>query len=407
MRWRRDRGGWELVVSGTGRAAPARKWYGPADEDRARAEEAALAVEQQAAVGAGFLAGSSAAPIPTDEALRGWLVRYRRTLSHSYEQTAGGLIENHLAPHFGSRDLRTLREADALALAEAILAKTVTRKVDGEKMAVPLSVSVVRNCLTIMRLVCQLHVPDYLDRNHFAGVGKIVSKMERRGSSRVRRVDAWTLSELTKIIDLAERHEPALFGPVLLAAYTGCRRGEALGLEWPSVDFARREVLYCVALVRGRAVTPKSGKERTVPLDRAGSRLLEHLEDRAATLRRRTAWKGDNPEVVFLAPGGGQWDERNFQRAWDRLRGRFPAEGVRPLVFHALRHTFATLALHAGATIKQVQLWLGHASPEITMRLYGHAIPEAAPRGFLEAGGDQRGVAVTGRPDASIPTPRP
>ncbi len=42
---------------------------------------------------------------------------------------------------------------------------------------------------------------------------------------------------------------------------------------------------------------------------------------------------------------------------------------------HSLRHTFATLLLEAGVPINDVSQMLGHAKPETTDNIYGHAIP--------------------------------
>lgn len=47
---------------------------------------------------------------------------------------------------------------------------------------------------------------------------------------------------------------------------------------------------------------------------------------------------------------------------------------------HGLRHYFATLLIHNGASVKTVQLALGHSSPMITLNTYAHEWPDALDR---------------------------
>ena len=58
---------------------------------------------------------------------------------------------------------------------------------------------------------------------------------------------------------------------------------------------------------------------------------------------------------------------------------------------HAARHTWATLALEAGKSIRWVADQLGHADPALTLRVYAHAIREAEPDlSFVDFGVTER-----------------
>ena len=46
------------------------------------------------------------------------------------------------------------------------------------------------------------------------------------------------------------------------------------------------------------------------------------------------------------------------------------------LVPHELRHTAASLAISAGATVKGIQAMLGHSSATLTLDRYGHLFPD-------------------------------
>ncbi|MBW2292875.1 MAG: site-specific integrase [Deltaproteobacteria bacterium] len=121
--------------------------------------------------------------------------------------------------------------------------------------------------------------------------------------------------------------------------------------------------------VRGKITVPKNGKAREVPLS---PELADVLRDLAETRHRREGFA--DPGWVFLSTKGQQFMERNFNRSFTRLTTAAAKKKVRPLNLHCTRHTFATLALESGRSIKWVAEILGHSDPTITLRTYAHAM---------------------------------
>ena len=80
------------------------------------------------------------------------------------------------------------------------------------------------------------------------------------------------------------------------------------------------------------------------------------------------------PEWVFCSQTGGHLHGDNVERTWLRVRRKAQKKGVRPLKLHTTRHTYASVALDAGKSIRWVAEQLGHANPELTLRVYGHLI---------------------------------
>ena len=141
---------------------------------------------------------------------------------------------------------------------------------------------------------------------------------------------------------------------------TGLRVSEASGLDLEDMDFSAR-------LCR---VTGKGGKERIVPFgETAAEALAAYLPARAAR-RGGAGFAGDDEgEPLFVNARGGRLTTRSMARL---LKRRLAAAGLPAEISpHALRHTFATHLLEAGADLRAIQELLGHASLSTTQK-YTH-----------------------------------
>ncbi len=127
----------------------------------------------------------------------------------------------------------------------------------------------------------------------------------------------------------------------------GLRVSEAVSLDKDSFDFPN-------ALVR---VVGKGRKERLLPVGRAAmSALCQYLDERGRS----------EVSAVFLNHRGQRMTVRSVQR---NLKLRLQQLGLPADVTpHALRHSFATHLLDAGADLRAIQELLGHASLSTTQR---------------------------------------
>jgi integrase len=83
-------------------------------------------------------------------------------------------------------------------------------------------------------------------------------------------------------------------------------------------------------------------------------------------------------ELVFRAATGEPVNASTFSRTWTPVRTKV---GLPPRWgFHGLRHYYATLLIHAGASVKTVQLALGHSTPTVTLNEYVHEWPDVLDR---------------------------
>jgi len=164
--------------------------------------------------------------------------------------------------------------------------------------------------------------------------------------------EVFTLLDSIAGDDTAGRRDKALL-EFLYA--TGLRVGELAALDLDDVD-------HSGGLVR---VLGKGNKERIVPFgSKARSSLLSWLAA-SEPLRRGP---GD-ANALFLNLRGTRLTDRSVRRILDRrMREAAIAARISP---HALRHTFATHMLGAGADLRAIQELLGHASLSTTQR-YTH-----------------------------------
>jgi len=142
---------------------------------------------------------------------------------------------------------------------------------------------------------------------------------------------------------------------------TGLRVSEAAGLDLEDVDFTARVL----------RVVGKGNKERIAPFgEEAGDALAAYLPARGERRRgSRAAEADDDGEPLFVNSRGGRLTTRSMARL---LKRRLRAAGLPAEISpHALRHSFATHLLEAGADLRAIQELLGHASLSTTQK-YTH-----------------------------------
>lgn len=195
-------------------------------------------------------------------------------------------------------------------------------------------------------------------------------------STRAPEMQTWTPEQLRTFLDGVADHR--LFPLLRLAAMTGLRRGELLGLRWSDVDLdasrlvVRQQVTAVAGEVQVGEVKTAAGR-RTITLD---ARTVEVLRDhRKAQLEERLLVGAGYTDrgLVFADPTGEPLHPDRVSKVFDRL---VSASGLPRLRLHDLRHTHATHLIARGVHSKRVSARLGHTSHSFTMDTYGHLMPD-------------------------------
>ncbi|MDQ3630733.1 MAG: site-specific integrase [Actinomycetota bacterium] len=214
-----------------------------------------------------------------------------------------------------------------------------------------------------------------LQRNPTVDVPKL------RESYDAARFDFYSPEEIRRLAKHAEHEQDGI--AYLVAAFTGIRRGELVGLLWEDVDFDNHSIRVWEQISRaGERGRPKSRKSRTVPMIEQAAEPLGRLKDRGYPTRPK--------DPVFLGEDGATMDGSALRRRY--LKDR-EAAGLRELRFHDLRHTFGSLAINF-ASIVQVQAWMGHAKITTTMRYLHHKSREDDARLLSAAFASREGRAA-------------
>jgi integrase len=293
-----------------------------------------------------------------------WLPAVASTLRPSTHTSYAGNLRRHVIPAIGASRLQHVTPAMLNSL-YADLAKS--RTVDGEERA-PLAARTIRYVHTIVHRALEDAVAwDRLARNPADR-----ATPPKPSAVRAPKMKTWTAEQLRAFLEHVR--DDRLYAAWRLAATTGVRRGELLGLRWTDLDLDGARASISETLIGAREhSTPKteSGR-RNVALDAETVAALRGHADRQADEMAALEPAYEDNGLVFCREDGSPIWPRSFSRMFAR---HVRDAALRPIPLKNLRHTHATLALQAGVHPKVVQERLGHANIGITLDTYSHAIP--------------------------------
>ena len=151
-----------------------------------------------------------------------------------------------------------------------------------------------------------------------------------------------------------------------LELVSGLRKGELVALLWDDLDIQNRTISVTKQYIKNpggkltlsRPKTETSVRKVSIPQEAVELLIQEHEK---------------HPENPYMFPSRTT-GEMYYPDSVVKLHQKILKDaGLEHISFHALRHTFATLALQNGIDIKTVSNMLGHYDAGFTLRTYTHA----------------------------------
>lgn len=210
----------------------------------------------------------------------------------------------------------------------------------------------------------------------------------RKPRSDPKKLVPWSRERVLSVLnELPERYQLAVW----LGAGLGLRQGEIFGLSPDDIDFEVGEVhvrrqVKLFSSNRQAFGLPKGRKTRKVPLPEAVQDAITAYITAHPPVEVTLPWTviDGKPTTVSLLLTSREKKalNRNYFNSylWRPALLRAGVPDLRENGCHALRHFFASTALHEGETIKAVSEYLGHADPGFTLRTYTHLMEGSSER---------------------------
>ena len=328
----------------------------PVKGNKKRAEDMLMAARAE------FVAGEAAIDrdMPFSSYLVQWMEIARSTLKPNTAAGYASMIQNPIAPYFQQRGI-TLGGLQAVNI--QMFYTSQLKRVSAN--------TVIHYHAIIHRALKYAVKTDLIDVNP-------ADKVERP------RKDRFTASfydgnEVNRLFQVARGTPLEL--PVMLAAFYGLRRSEVVGLKWDAIDFENKTIAIRHTVTafaeKGRRIevaadtTKTASSRRTLPLVPAFQTKLAALKEEQEKNRILCgrSYCTDYLGYVLVDAMGNRLKLSYISTAFPALLKR---NGLRPIRFHDLRHSCASLLLKNGVPMKQIQEWLGHSDFSTTANIYAH-----------------------------------
>ena len=289
-------------------------------------------------------------------------VRSRLTTWENYKWA----VDTHIVPSLGKVYLKDLRASHL----QSLYRQKLENGRDDEKGGLS------PRTIQLIHRICHAALEQAVREDI---IGKNVAQVVSLPPKTRKEIQPMTPEQIKRFLN-ANRNDPN-FAAFFILISTGMRRGELLGLQWSDIDFTNRTIYIQRNWVKSSTQTaqfsePKTAKSRRIiPLTEEGVQVLEQhrqlqQENMQAREEKGVSYAGQG--LVFCRPDGVPFypGTLNFYLGKALERAELPKFRM-----HDIRHTFASLMVAQGTSVKVVQELMGHATVQMTLDTYTHVLP--------------------------------
>lgn len=287
-------------------------------------------------------------PDTLDLTVRDFYTRYIKAKRHELKKSSMIVIESvyktHILPALGNRKMKDITPYDIQKFISGLDASSATTQ------------KVYRYLRAMFNQAYNWQVIDSVPMK-----GIIVPRIGHKES------EFLPPGDVNRIIAKALPPEKLLF-EVLLKS--GLRLGEALALRWSDIDLKKKQIIVTRSWSLGGFHEPKTKSSR---------RAVEIVPSLLKSLKGA---QSANDKLLFSYDGKQPLDPSNTRKVFYQLQKDLK---LKHATIHSLRHTFASVMINSGASIKALQHALGHHSATVTLDTYSHLMPETLGKSLRKA----------------------
>lgn len=303
-----------------------------------------------------------------------WVTQYENTVEESTYVKTISIFKNHILPVMGAYKIEKMHVDICQRHVDEWASKLKKYRMVKAYAAKVLDFAIKRG---------------YIQTNSFAHVDlptniskKVIRAIEDEAEN------FYTREQLIEFLSCLERESNhKAYVLFRLLAFSGMRRGEALALTWQDFDFTKNELRINKALALGKdnqlyIKSTKTGVARTIKMDNTTMEVLKEWKKKQRQDYLKLGYNTLKSKQLVFSNERNEFLQPTKLRKWIiQVQTKY---NLPTITTHGLRHTHCSLLFEAGASLKEVQVRLGHSDVKTTMDIYTHVTQKAKEEAILK-----------------------